>query len=277
MLAHELHKVLAGRGVVAYLARRGECDITDTDQLASIFERHRPSLLLNCAAHTGVDLCEDEPDRANSINGNGPANLARLCREYSAQLVHFSTDFVFNGQSDRPYRPDDAPDPISAYGRSKLLGEQAIQQTTHLSWLIIRTAWLFGRHGNCFPRIILNRARAGHGLSVVNDQLGCPTYAVDLAVAVFDLLDRGAKGIWHVTNSSPTTWFDFAKSIVTQFDVSTEVKPISTADWVALRPKQAKRPAYSVLDLGPVKTLLGRNMRDWHDALKDYRTEHEIC
>jgi len=100
---------------------------------------------------------------------------------------------------------------------------------------------------------------------------------VDLAVAVFDLLDCGAKGIWHVTNSSPTTWYDFAQSIVTQFDLSTEVKPISTADWVALRPKQAKRPKYSVLDLGPVKTLLGRNMRDWHDALKDYRTEHENC
>jgi len=277
MLAHELNQVLKSRGVAPILARRADCDITNPAQLASIFRQHRPTLLLNCAAHTGVDLCEDEPARANSINGQGPSNLAELCREYHTQLIHFSTDFVFNGQSDRPYRPDDAPNPISAYGYSKLLGEEAIKQIAPPSWLIIRTAWLFGRHGNCFPKIILNRARQGHPLAVVNDQHGCPTYAVDLAVAVFDLLDRGAKGIWHITNSSPTTWYDFAKAILTEFNVTAEVKPITTAQWRAMRPKQANRPPYSVLDLSPFITIAGRNMRDWRDALKDYRTDSEFC
>lgn len=276
MLAHELHHALADRGVKAHLARRAECDITNNEQVVGLFERHRPSLLLNCAAHTGVDLCEDEPDRANLINGQGPANLARQCSLYSAKLVHFSTDFVFNGQSDRPYRPEDAPDPISAYGRSKLLGEQVIQQVAPLASLIIRTAWLFGRHGNCFPRIIVKRARTGHPLAVVDDQAGCPTYAVDLAEAVLELLDRGANGIWHVTNSSRTTWYEFARAIVTEFNIPAEVKSISTAQWVAMRPKQAKRPAYSVLDLSPVETLLGRKMRDWRDTLRDYRTLTEF-
>jgi dTDP-4-dehydrorhamnose reductase len=232
--------------------------------------------LLNCAAHTGVDACENETERANSINGQGPGNLSQLCREYSAKLVHFSTDFVFNGQSDRPYRPDDAPSPISAYGRSKLLGEEAIQKITPLAWLIIRTAWLFGRHGNCFPKIIVRLARAGSPLEVVNDQAGCPTYAVDLSFAVLDLLDRGANGIWHVTNSSPTTWYDFARAIVSEFNLPAEVKPITTAAWVARRPQQAKRPAYSVLDLSPAHALLGRKMRDWRDALRDYRTLSEF-
>src|SRR2546423_13947151 len=118
MMALELQKVLAARGVSCFLARRAECDITDTAQLARLFQTHRPSLLLNCAAHTGVDLCEDEPERANAINGQGVGNLAQLCREYSTHLVHFSTDFVFDGHIDHPYRPDDIPNPLSAYGKS---------------------------------------------------------------------------------------------------------------------------------------------------------------
>ncbi len=156
------------------------------------------------------------------------------------------------------------------------MGEIAIEQVTPLASLTIRTAWLFGRYGNCFPKIIVNRARAGYPLAVVDDQAGCPTYAVDLAEAVLELLDRGAKGIWHVTNSSQTTWYEFARAIVTEFNIPAEVKPISTAQWVALRPKQAKRPFYSVLDLSPLESLLGKKMRDWRDALRDYRTLTEF-
>lgn len=275
MLAQDLNRVLRARGVTPVLARRAECDITNRDQLARYFDTHRPTLVFNCAAHTGVDLCEDEPDRAGAINGQGPGNVAQFCRDHGARLIHFSTDFVFDGQSDRPYRPDDIPNPVSAYGKSKLLGEERIRETSQLTWLTIRTAWLFGRHGNCFPQVILNRARAGHGLKVVADQIGCPTYSLDLAVAVIELLDRGAKGIWHVSNSCPSNWYEFAKSILTEFDVPAEVTPISTADWVAMRPRQAKRPAYSVLDTSAYASLTGREMRNWRDALRDYRTEVE--
>jgi dTDP-4-dehydrorhamnose reductase len=273
MLAQEFERVLRARGIQPHLARRAECDVSDRGQVSRLFQTHRPTLLLNCAAHTAVDQCEDEPERANAINGDGPGYLAELCREYHSKLVHFSTDFVFPGHIDRPYRPDDAPVPLSAYGKSKLLGEERIKTVTPLSWLTVRTSWLFGRHGNCFPKIIVDRASSGHVLKVVNDQIGCPTYAADLAGAVLELLNRNAEGIWHVTNAGATSWCEFAKSIVEEFGITAEVTPISTAQWVAMRPKQAKRPSYSVLDLEPYTALTGRPMRDWHDALRDYRTE----
>jgi dTDP-4-dehydrorhamnose reductase len=276
MLAHELNKLLLARGIQPVRVGHRDGDITDLNLLSRLFQEHRPSLLLNCAAHTGVDLCEDEPERANAINGQGVGNVAQLCREYGTHLVHFSTDFVFDGHIDHPYRPDDIPDPLSAYGKSKLLGEEFVKQIAPPAWLIIRTAWLFGRHGNCFPRIIADRARAGHVLKVVNDQIGCPTYAVDLAMAVFDLLDRGATGVVHVTNSSPTTWYEFARSALTEFAIAAEVTPISTAQWLEIRPKQAKRPLYSVLDLSGFTALTGKTMRNWRDSLRDYRTECEI-
>ncbi|HYE21567.1 MAG TPA: sugar nucleotide-binding protein, partial [Tepidisphaeraceae bacterium] len=143
------------------------------------------------------------------------------------------------------------------------------------TWLNVRTAWLFGRHGHCFPRIIVERARAGHALKVVNDQVGCPTYAADLAEAVFNLLDHGASGHWHLTNASPTNWHEFALAIVNEFALRAEVLPITTSQWVAIRPKQARRPAYSVLDLEPYAALTGTRMRHWRDALRDYRTDVE--
>jgi len=275
MLAQDLKKALEVRGIHPFIARHAECDITDRHRVSQIFQQHRPTLLFNCAAHTGVDQCEDEPERANAINGTGPANLAELSREYRTKLVHFSTDFIFDGHIDQPYRPKDTPNPLSAYGKSKLLGEQSIQNVPQLAWLTVRTAWLYGRYGNCFPKIIVDRARAGHALKVVDDQVGCPTYAPDLAKAVLDLLDHGATGIWHLTNSSPTSWYEFAKAIVSEFKIEAEVTPISTAQWVAIRPKQAKRPRYSVLDISPYAALTGREMRNWRDALRDYRTEVE--
>jgi dTDP-4-dehydrorhamnose reductase len=273
MLAKELDYVLRARGVHAAMVRRAECDISDRSQVSRLFQSYVPSLVLNCAAHTAVDQCEDEPELANAINGDGPGYLAESCRDSGAKLVHFSTDFVFSGQIDRPYRPDDAPGPLSNYGKSKLVGEERIKRVAPLSWLTIRTSWLFGGHGNCFPKVIVDRASSGHVLKVVNDQIGCPTYAADLAKAVFELLDRGAEGIWHVTNTGATSWFEFAKSIVEEFRITSELLPISTAQWVAMRPKQAVRPLYSVLDPAPYGKLTGRLMRDWRDALRDYRTD----
>ena len=275
MLAQDFKRVLAERGVTPVMARHADCDIAQPEQVARLFEAHRPTLVLNCAADTAVDLCEQRAERANAINGQGPGNLAQACKRAGARLVHFSTDFVFNGQNDRPYRPDDRPDPISAYGKSKLLGEEAIKQIAPPSWLTVRTAWLFGRHGNCFPKVIVDRAQGGHTLRVVDDQIGCPTYSFDLAVAVLKLLDRGAQGTWHLTNSSQTTWFDFAEAILKEFAIPVEIQAISTAEWVKARPNQARRPRYSVLDIEAFGSLTGEGMRPWYDALRDYRTECE--
>jgi dTDP-4-dehydrorhamnose reductase len=271
MLAHALIDALKARGHTATPVRRAECDIADVEDVSQMFRQHRPSLLLNCAAHTGVDLCEDEPEKANAINGDGPGHLATLAAEYGTRLVHYSTDFVFDGQCDRPYRPDDRPNPVSAYGASKLLGEQRIQELSPPGWLILRTAWLFGGHGSCFPQVMIKMARAGRPLRVVCDQFGSPTYTVDLAAATLRLVDRGLPGIFHVTNSGVTNWHDFAAATLKEFGIPADLAPVTTAEWLRMRPKQAKRPAYSVLDGAQYTVATGHSMRLWTQALRDYR------
>ena len=276
MLAHALVEALTARGLSATAVRRSECDIANSNQVAELFEKYRPTLLLNCAAHTGVDLCEDESDRANAINGEGPAHLAGNALQFGTQLVHFSTDFIFDGQSDRPYRPDDQTHPISVYGASKLLGEQRIQQLNPPDWLILRTAWLFGRHGNCFPQTMVKLARLGRPLRVVNDQFGSPTSTLDLASATLQLIDARAKGIFHVTNEGFTSWYEFARETVREFGVEADLAPVTTSEWVKLRPQQAKRPLYSVLDCQKYRDVTGQSMRQWNEALRDYRISCDL-
>jgi dTDP-4-dehydrorhamnose reductase len=270
MLGHALQDALRRRGVEPLIVDREECDITSRQQVEQLFEEHRPTLLLNCAAHTQVDKCEDEQDLANAINGEGPGNLAEASTKYRTYFTHFSTDFVFNGQSDRPYRPDDATDPLSAYGKSKLIGEQRIQSGNPDNSLVVRTAWLFGRYGACFPDTIVKLAKAGRPLSIVNDQIGCPTYTVDLAATTLDLVERKAKGIFHATNFGIVSWHGFTEAILRTFQMNAEVAPISTAQWLAMRPKQAIRPAYSVLDCSKTDQLIGRSARHWQLALDEY-------
>ena len=271
MLAHALVDALAARGLKPLAIRRAECDIANAEDVSRLFREHRPTLLLNCAAHTGVDLCEDEPRKANAINGEGPGNLARAAKEYKTRLIHFSTDFIFDGQSERPYRTEDRPNPVSAYGASKLLGERLIQEIDPEGWLVLRTAWLFGRHGNCFPQTMVKLARAGKPLRVVSDQRGSPTSTLDLADATLRLLDQGAQGVFHLTNSGITSWYDFASATLKAFGISADLAPVTTADWLRVRPKQAKRPAYSGLDCSCYTTATGKTMRPWAEALADYR------
>jgi len=270
MLAQAIGQSLAARGLAAMTADKAECDITREADVRRLFDRHRPTLLINCAAHTKVDLCEDEIEKADAINGHAVGVLARLSREYATFLVHYSTDFVFDGRSARPYRTGDPVNPLSAYGRSKLLGERMLQENAPAKWLIIRTAWLYGRGGPNFPRTIIERGRQGQPLKVVNDQIGAPTYTADLAEATLDLLDRDQTGLWHLTNSGSTSWYDFARAALEEFKISADLTPITTADWLTVRPKQATRPAYSVLDIEPFARAVGRPMRPWCEGLRDY-------
>jgi dTDP-4-dehydrorhamnose reductase len=216
-----------------------------------------------------VDQCEDEPDRADAINGHAVGVLAQISREFGTRLVHISTDAVFSGTRDTPYSPDDPPGPISAYGRSKLLGEQLLRQVNPPGWLIVRTAWLFG-DGHCFSRIIADRAKAGQPLRVVNDQVGSPTYADDLAAAMIDLVKRNAQGVWHVTNGGRASWFDVARATLDELSMDVALEPISTAEYRAIRPRQAPRLAYSVLDCSAFTRTVGRSIRDWRAALREY-------
>jgi dTDP-4-dehydrorhamnose reductase len=262
---------LIRRGCNPVRFTRAQLDIADGEQMRRVFAANRPKLVLNCGAHTKVDLCEQEKEKADAINGIAVGSLAKLCREYGACLVHVSTDFVFDGLARRPYGTGDAVNPLSAYGRSKLLGETELQKYAPERWLLVRTAWVYGRHGANFPRTMVQAAQAGKPLTVVDDQIGSPTYTVDLAEAILDLLDAGTSGLWHVTNSGETSWFDFARATLEEFGVDANITPLSSRKWKEMRPGSAIRPGYSVLDLEPLTKRLGRPMRAWRDALVDFR------
>ena len=274
MLGRSLGATLEKRGRSAIALDRARLDIASDDSLAAVFREHKPTLLLNCAAHTKVDLCEEESAKVDAINGHAVGKLAALCREYGTTMVHYSTDFVFDGRGrTSPYRADEPTNPISAYGRSKLLGERELQSHAPRRWLILRTAWAYGTGGVNFPRIIVERARQGQPLKVVNDEIGSPTYTHDLAEATLDLLDTDSNGIWHVTNSGEVSRFDYAKAVLEEFGLETSLTPITTAEWLLIRPKQACRPAYSVLDVSAVAQKLGRPMRHWREALRAFKSE----
>ena len=270
MLAHAFVRNLAARGQQAVTVDRATCDITREQDVRQVFEKYKPTLLLNCAAHTKVDLCEEQQQLAEEINGHAVGTLAGLAKEHGTFLVHFSTDFVFDGKGTKPYRTDEPVGPVSAYGQSKLLGERLLQENAPARWLIARTAWLYGRNGPNFPRTMVERGSAGLPLKVVNDQVGSPTYTEDLAAATLALIERESTGLWHLSNSGQTNWYDFAKAALEEFGVSAEVGSTTSAEWFKVRPKSAIRPAYSVLDVSPFGRRVGRPMRHWREALRDY-------
>jgi dTDP-4-dehydrorhamnose reductase len=271
MLAKALALSLHKRGVTPVTLDRSAMDVARADEVTRVFAEHKPTVVFNCAAHTKVDLCEEQEDLANEINGTGAENLANASKAHGARLVHYSTDFVFDGSATRPYRPADPVNPLSAYGRSKLLGEQAIQRIDSTDWLVVRTAWLYGPGGPCFPQTMINAARAGKPLKVVDDQVGSPTFTHDLAEGTLGLLDHGATGVWHLTNAGSISWHGFTAAILEEFGLKTELGTTTSAEWKQLRPRSATRPAYSVLDVEPFARLVGRPMRPWRDALSDYR------
>jgi dTDP-4-dehydrorhamnose reductase len=276
MLAHALADLLHARGKSPHILTRAQCDIANDAEIAKIFDL-KPTLLLNCAAHTKVDLCEQEKEKADAINGYAVGKMARLAKTHATTLVHVSTDFVFDGSKGNPYQPSDPVNPINAYGRSKLLGETELQKNAPENWLIIRTAWVYGRHGVNFPRTMVQAARAGKPLKVVSDQHGCPTYTVDLAEAMLGLLDAKAAGIWHITNSGQTTWHEFAKAALEEFGIHHQVGSLTSAEWTAMRPQTANRPTYSVLDIAAVGKKLGHPMRPWWEALHDFRRAVDLA
>jgi dTDP-4-dehydrorhamnose reductase len=270
MLGHAFADALQARNVRPISLSRSDLDIANDGQLSAAFEKHRPTLVLNCAAHTKVDLCEQDKEKADAINGYAVGRMAELCRKHNACLVHISTDFVFDGALRRPYRVDDSVNPLSAYGRSKLLGEAELQKHAPQRFLLVRTAWVYGRHGANFPRTMVQAAQAGKSLAVVNDQFGSPTYTPDLAEGILALLDAGASGLWHLTNSGTTNWYEFAAAALKQFGVEARMSPVSSQEWKKNRPTSATRPGYSVLDIEPFAKIIGRPMRSWREALADF-------
>ncbi len=242
-----------------------EIDITKNASVEHCFDITRPQLVINCAAYTDVDGCERDRDLAMAVNGGGPGNLAQTCREHNAKLVHISTDFVFDGKKDKPYLPDDPTGPLSVYGESKLAGEIAVRQ--HLKdYIILRISWLFGKHGKNFVTTIRRLAREREILEVVHDQVGSPTYAMDLAQAILHLVEVNAVGTFHFCNEGICSWYDFACEIVRRSNLTAEVRPVASERF----PRPASRPGWSVLDTAKYRQATGQPIRSWQAALADY-------
>ena len=263
-----------GRALAGACANRGvdfdgrdidTLDITDCEAVSTWIERSNPSAVINCAAFTAVDSCETEEETALKVNGTAVGHLAGACNTAEARLVQISTDYVFEGNADRPYREDDSPAPISAYGRTKLRGEElAARAERHL---VVRTAWLYGHGGRNFVEAIRGQINGGaKTLKVVADQRGNPTFCDDLAGAVLDLIEADVNGILHVVNSGETTWHGFAVAITKQTGGDVEVLRVKTGKFQSPAP----RPAYSVLDTTRLSGVLGRPMPPWEDALARY-------
>ncbi len=228
------------------------------------FEQYKPAFAINCAAYTAVDKAEDEIDLARKINKTGAENLAEACKAYHTTFIHISTDFVFKGDKAHPLVEDDIAEPISVYGLTKLEGEQDIVRLMD-EYFIIRTSWLYSEFGNNFVKTMLKLGAERDLLKIIADQVGTPTYGIDLAGCVLDIISSGTStyGIYHYSNEGVTSWYDFAKGI---FDLSaTEVKvlPIRTDEY----PTKATRPAYSVMDKSKIKTTFGIEIPYWRDSL----------
>ncbi|HWB52612.1 MAG TPA: dTDP-4-dehydrorhamnose reductase, partial [Tepidisphaeraceae bacterium] len=278
MLANALRRQLECRGVEFIGAGRDTCDVTNRNQLAKFLVEHRPTLIFNCAAATNVDGCENDPVAAERLNADAVRFLAESAQAGGAKLVHYSTDFVFDGEKASPYTEEDRPNPLSAYGKTKLHGEEYLRSVNPPGYLLLRTAWLYGRPGKCFPRTMVELANKGvDPLKVVGDQRGCPTLTDDLATATLELIDKGASGLFHTTNSGSTNWFEFTRAIMTQWSLPNRVEPLTSAQWKEMRPQSAHRPKSSVLALKKIESVIGRPMRPWRDALADYHRQTEAA
>jgi dTDP-4-dehydrorhamnose reductase len=249
-------------------AGSAEADLRDFFQVENLIHEARPDWIILSAAYTDVDGCEKNPELAFAVNAKGVENVARAAQLTGARVFLVSTDYVFDGSGARPYEATDPVAPLNVYGASKAAGEEALRKNSS-AWCIGRTSWLFGVHGPSFPEKILHAADTRLELSVVNDQIGSPTYTRDLAVAIRDLVRKDARGIVHITNEGICSWFDFAREILAQSGRgSVPVLPITT-DQTA---RPARRPNYSVLSPASLRAY-GIKLRPWQDALRAFLHE----
>jgi dTDP-4-dehydrorhamnose reductase len=246
-----------------------ELNITDKNNCETIFEKYKPQFCINAAAYTAVDKAESEPEKAYAINVTGAQNLAEVCKAYNTTLLHVSTDFVFDGLANQPYSEEDVPNPTGVYGETKLQGEQAIQNTWKKHF-IIRTSWVYSQFANNFMKTMIRLASERDSLSVVSDQIGTPTNAVDLAECLLTIITFDIRhstfdhyGIYNFSNEGQCSWYDFAAEIFKVNKVSINLQPIPTTAY----PTPAKRPAYSVLDKSKIKQVFGMEIKSWKDSI----------
>lgn len=266
LLGQAVVRTAAAAGYTVTAAGRKDFDLTDSKALAAFIDDAAPDIVCNTIAHTQVDKAENDEDAA-LLNRVLPCLLGRIVKERpSIYLMHFSTDFVFNGRKSTAYTEDDETDPINAYGRTKLEGEKALLRLELERYSIIRTAWLFGPGKKNFITTILDLCRQGKSLNVVHDQLGSPTYTLDLASYCLNLFEANGTGIFHITNSGQASWCEFASEAVRLAQIECPITPVPSKEYR----QEARRPAFSVLSTAKFTRVTGVSPRPWPQALADY-------
>lgn len=272
MLGSDLKDVLTESGFTVEAPLRAALDITDFDSLRTYIKNSKAEIIINASAYTQVDKAEEERQLALKINGGGPRNLALCCEEFNIKLVHVSTDYVFDGEGNVPYKETDKTNPLGFYGVTKHKGEIFIEEILKENYLIVRTSWLYGPQGNNFVKTIIRLASEREELNIVGDQFGSPTYTVNLARAIVNLINKNAQGIFHYSDSGEISWFDFAQAIAQEMNDNgmaktvKKINPITTAEF----PTPAKRPKYSVLSKDKYESVTGLKASKWQTGLEDY-------
>ena len=268
LLGDSLSKVMAYRGLEFVALPKSELDVTDAHAAEQRLKRENPDVIFHCAAFTDVDKAESQRTSAFAVNKDGVCIIADVSRKLGSRMVSYSTDYVFDGTKRAPYTPCDEPVPISVYGESKYAGEIELL-ASGIDLLLIRTSWLYGATGRNFVNTVVKEAGDGKALRLINDQTGSPTWAISVAEATLDLVDEGASGTYHVSDSGEVSWYEFGREILSICGIKTEIEPISTEAWHA----PAARPRYSVLDSSKAEFLLGRGMTNWKDSLNKFLGE----
>lgn len=241
-----------------------QANILNVEALKSIFQTEAPVYCINCAAYTAVDKAEDEQELARKINRHGAENLSRLCKEYNTTLIHVSTDFVFAGNEAKLLTETDTAEPVNIYGLTKLEGEQVIGATSEM-YYILRTSWLYSEFGNNFVKTMLRFGKEKEEMRIIADQIGTPTYAIDLASCIFHIIqnDKQQYGLYHYSNEGVTSWYDFAKAVFDIAELNVKAIPIKSSEYIT----KAIRPAFSVMEKSKIKNTFNIEIPYWRDSL----------
>ena len=267
-LGHDVVKECEKRGITAIGVDIEEMDITDAAACEKVIKEAKVDAVIHCAAYTAVDAAEDNIELCRKINAEGTENIVKVCRELNIKMMYFSTDYVFNGKGDRPWKTDDERSPLNVYGQTKYEGDLAVENSLE-KYFILRIAWVFGVNGKNFIKTMLRLGKEKGAVSVVNDQIGSPTYTADLAVLAVDMIQTDKYGTYHATNEGLCSWYEFACQIFNEANMDVKVTPVSSDAF----PAKAKRPSNSRMDKSKLTENGFSPLPGWQDALKRYLKE----
>ena len=267
-LGYDVMNELEKQGLEGIGVDIDEMDITDADQVNKVIKEAAPDAVIHCAAYTAVDAAEDNEEICRKVNAQGTENIAKVCEELDIKMMYISTDYVFNGQGERPWEPDDEREPLNVYGQTKYEGELAIEEHVK-KFFTVRIAWVFGVNGKNFIKTMLNLGKTHDHLTVVNDQTGSPTYTYDLARLLVDMIQTDKYGRYHATNEGLCTWYEFACEIFKQAGTDVSVAPVSSDEY----PAKAKRPSNSRMDKSKLTANGFQPLPTWQNALSRYLKE----